>query len=219
MDRLAMIFKNRQDAGIKLAHWLLGKALPPIDIVLGLPRGGVLVAVEVAKILRVSFDLVLVRKLGLAGHSELAMGAIGEDFKAVLNDDIISFYNVSQSQIDHEIRVQSQEIARRKKLYEAVRPGLHVTGKSVLLVDDGLATGASMRAAITTLRQKKVGWLGCAVPVGAADSCRLIEGIVDGFYCYQMPIFFSGVGQWYQDFRQTTDAEVTAIMKDILLAS
>lgn len=150
-----MIFRNRQDAGLKLAIWLKEKSLPPIDIVLGLPRGGVLVANEVAKGLGVSFDVVLVRKLGLPGHEELAMGAIGEDFTAVLNDDIISFYDVTQSQIDHEIRVQSQEILRRKKLYGVWRPNINLTAKSVLLVDDGLATGASMRAAIASLRQKK----------------------------------------------------------------
>lgn len=214
-----MIFRNRQDAGLKLAIWLKEKSLPPIDIVLGLPRGGVLVANEVAKGLGVSFDVVLVRKLGLPGHEELAMGAIGEDFTAVLNDDIISFYDVTQSQIDHEIRVQSQEILRRKKLYGVWRPNINLTAKSVLLVDDGLATGASMRAAIASLRQKKVGWLGCSVPVGAADSCRLIEAMVDGFYCYQMPLFFSGVGQWYEDFRQTTDDDVAKIMRSSQLAS
>ena len=205
-------FVNRKEAGEILAEALSGYAGKSGTLVLALPRGGVPVAYEVAKALSAPLDLWLVRKLGVPGQEELAMGAIAGKNTLVLNDDIIAALNISQPTIDSIIAREQAELERRNKHYRHGKPPPDVGGNTILIIDDGLATGATMRAAIASLRQAAAARVIAAVPVGAMSTCRKIGQEADELVCLHTPEPFYGVGQWYSDFSQTSDEEVLALL-------
>ncbi len=205
-------FSNRAEAGKMLAE-ALSDYIGRSDIfVLALPRGGVPVAYEVARKLAAPLDLWLVRKLGVPGQEELALGALAGKNIRVLNDDIISLLNIDQSAIDIVIAREQAELERRNRLYRQNRPPPDIEGKTAIIIDDGLATGATMRAAIASLRQAGAAQIIAAVPVGASSTCRKIEQEADELVCLHAPEPFYGVGQWYTDFSQTSDEEVLALL-------
>lgn len=206
------VFKDRVTAGRELADALSHYAGRGDVIVLGLPRGGVPVALQVAEILGVSLDLMLVRKLGLPGHKELAMGAIATGGSSVLNEDVVRYYNISAEVIEAATAEERQELQRRERLYRGERPVPELRDRCVILVDDGLATGATMRAAVLALRQQAPAQIVVAVPVAPPDTVALLRAIVDEIVCLATPEPFWGVGRWYQDFAQTTDAEVRELL-------
>jgi len=203
-----MLFEDRREAGQALAENLKTYANRPDVMVLALPRGGVPVAYEVAKALNAPLDIFLVRKLGVPGHEELAMGAIATGGVRVLNENIVRGLGISKDVIDAVIAQEQRELERREKLYRGGRPFPDLRGRTVILVDDGLATGATMSAATTALRKLQSARLVVAVPVGVAETCDQFRAQVDEIICAMTPEPFFGVGRWYQDFSQTTDAEV-----------
>lgn len=205
-------FVDRAEAGEQLAAKLAGYAGRPDTIVLALPRGGVPVAFEIARVLRVPLDVFLVRKLGVPGHEELAMGAIATGGVRVLNRDVVAYLSIPQEAIDIAARREQQELERREQLYRGDRRTLDVRGLTVILVDDGLATGSTMRAAITALKKLKPNRLVVAVPVGPASTVQELREEVDELVCVMVPEYFDGVGRWYEDFSQTTDGEVRTLL-------
>lgn len=205
-------FANRVEAGKMLARALSGYIGRSDILVLALPRGGVPVAYEVARKLSAPLDLWLVRKLGVPGREELALGALAGKNIRVLNDDIIDLLHIDQSVIDAVIGREQAELGRRNRLYRQDRPPPDIKGKTTIIIDDGLATGATMRAAIVSLRQADAAQIIAAVPVGAVSTCRKIEQEVDELVCLHTPEPFYGVGQWYIDFSQTSDEEVLALL-------
>jgi putative phosphoribosyl transferase len=208
------LFKDRQDAGRKLAEALAAYAGRPDVIVLGLPRGGVPVAAEVAKALNAPLDIFLVRKLGAPGHEELAMGAIASGGVRVLNDEVIRMLNVPQPMIDRVAEKEQAEMERRERAFRGDRPRPTLQGRTVILVDDGLATGASMRAAVKGLQAHEPGHIIVAVPTAAPETCAAFEGDVDEVICAVTPRPFFGVGAWYRDFTQTSDEEVRSLLRE-----
>src|SRR5262245_47461921 len=208
-----MYYRDRSEAGHVLASKLARYADQPDVIVLALPRGGVPVAAEVAHALHAPLDVFLVRKLGLPGHEELAMGAIASGGVRVLNDDVICALQVSHDVIESVAEAERQELQRRESLYRGDRPPLDVAGKTVILVDDGLATGASMRAAVAALKQAGPARVVVAVPVGSVDTCAELRNSADEVVCAYMPEPFRAVGLWYEDFSQTTDEEVRELLE------
>lgn len=204
-------FRNRREAGQVLAE--LVRELPPRDsVVLGLPRGGVPVAVEVARVINAPVDVFVVRKLGVPGHEELAMGAIASGGVRVLNDDIVDSFRISAEAIEVAVRREAVELRRREDLYRDGRPPVDVRGKRAILVDDGLATGASMRAAVVALRVLEPAEIVVAVPVAAAESCEEFRHEVETCICAATPEPFYGVGLWYRDFVPTSDSEVRELL-------
>ena len=201
-------FRDRADAGRVLAGALASYAGRTDLIVLALPRGGVPVAFEVARALGAPLDVFLVRKLGLPGHEELAMGAIASGGIRLINEDVVRAYHVSDAQIESVSAAEERELERRERSYRDGRllPPLH--DRTVILVDDGLATGATMRAAVLALRQESPARIVVAVPVAAAETCDDFRSIVDDIVCAETPSPFYAVGLWYEDFSQTTDEEV-----------
>jgi predicted phosphoribosyltransferase len=183
--------------------------------VLALPRGGVPVGAEVAKALGAPLDVFIVRKLGVPGHEELAMGAIASGGVRVLNRDVLGYARITPQQLDAVAAREERELARREAEYRGNRPPLDVRGRTVIIVDDGLATGSSMRAAVQALRAMEPKRVIVAVPVGAAQTCEEFRGIVDEIVCLRTPEPFEAVGLWYDDFTQTTDAEVHALLSQI----
>jgi putative phosphoribosyl transferase len=181
-------------------------------LVLGLPRGGVPVAFEVAKALHIPLDLCLVRKLGVPKHPELAMGAIATGGVKVLNQEVIRELGISPATIETVAARELQELDRRDRLYRGTRPPPQIKGWTVILVDDGLATGSTMRAAITTLRQQQPASLVVAVPVAPPEVYRDFWGVVDKIVCLSTPQPFHAISLWYEDFAQTSDAEVQTIL-------
>ena len=208
-----MLFRDRTDAGRQLAAKLALYAGRTDVRVLALPRGGVPVAFEVAKALRAPLDVFLVRKLGLPGHEELAMGAIASGGVRVLNEDVVRRFRVSDDVIDAVAAEEEKELDRRERLYRGDRPTTDVRDRTVILVDDGLATGATMRAAVVALRQQRPARIVVAVPVGAAETCAEFETEADDTVCAHTPKPFYGVGMWYDDFSQTTDEEVRELLE------
>ena len=207
------IFRDRKEAGQFLAQKLTDYANRPDVVVLALPRGGVPVAYEVANRLNAPLDVFVVRKLGVPGHEELAMGAIASGGVRVLNPDVLSYIRIHEAIIDRVSEFETSELERRERLYRGNRPPLEVKGKTVIVVDDGLATGSSMRAAVKALRQKDPKMIIVAVPVGARETCDSFENEVDTMaVCAVMPEPFMAVGVWYQDFSQTTDEEVRDLL-------
>ena len=207
------IFRDRREAGQFLAQKLTDYANRPDVVVLALPRGGVPVAYEVANRLNAPLDVFVVRKLGVPGHEELAMGAIASGGVRVLNPDVLSYIRIHQAIIDRVSEFETSELERRERLYRGIRPPLEVKNKTVIVVDDGLATGSSMRAAVKALRQKDPKMIIVAVPVGARETCDSFENEVDTMaVCAVMPEPFMAVGVWYQDFSQTTDEEVRELL-------
>lgn len=207
-----MYYRDRSEAGQVLASHLSRYADQPNVLVLALPRGGVPVAAEVAHALHAPLDLFLVRKLGLPSHAELAMGAIASGGVRVLNDDVIGALQVPAEVIETVAAAEQQELERRERLYRGDRPPLDVAGKTVILVDDGLATGASMRAAVAALRQVGPAHVVVAVPVGSVETCAEMRDVADDVVCAYTPQPFRAVGLWYEDFSQTTDQEVRELL-------
>ncbi|MFZ0492910.1 MAG: phosphoribosyltransferase family protein [Acidimicrobiia bacterium] len=199
------MFRDRRDAGAKLASEL--RSTSP-SVVVGLPRGGVVVAAEVAKTLGMPLDIVLVRKLGAPEEPELGIGAIAEGGIEVLNTGLIELLGITVAALDRERERQRRELERRSRLYRFGREPLEVAGRRVILIDDGLATGVTATAAARSLRARGASPLVLAVPVGAPPAVRDLGGEVDEVVCLERPVLFRAVGQWYEDFRQTTDTEV-----------
>jgi len=205
-------FVNRAQAGRLLAARLTHYASRQHTIVLALPRGGVPVAFEIARVLSVPLDVFLVRKLGLPGQQELAMGAIATGGVRVLNKEVVDYLAIPQRIIDMVARQEQQELERRERLYRGDRPAPEVRGVTVILVDDGLATGSSMRAAIAALKKLEPGRIVVAVPVAPRSTVEELGKDVDEVVCVLMPEPFDGVGRWYRDFSQTTDQEVRILL-------
>src|SRR5947209_20072653 len=205
-------FPNRTAAGRLLAEKLITYAGRDDVIVLGLPRGGVPVAYEVAKRLNVPLDVFIVRKLGVPGFEELAAGAIASGGVRVLNEDVLRALPNADEIIESVTAKETAELERREKSYRDDRPAPELRDRVVILVDDGLATGATMRAAVKALRQRRVAKIVVAVPVGPPDTCREFEDEADEVVCASEPEFFQAVGQYYEDFSQTSDDEVRELL-------
>lgn len=210
-DRRA--FEDRKEAGRALAARLRAYAGRSDVVVLALPRGGVPVAFPVAEALDAPLDLFLVRKLGTPGHRELAMGAIASGGIRVLNDEVVKWYGIPPHAIDAVARGEEQELMRREAAYREGRDGVPLEGRVVILVDDGLATGSTMMAAVKAVRQRNPARVIVAVPVGARDTCDALSTLADEVVCVRMPEPFSAVGQWYLDFNQTSDEEVRQLLR------
>lgn len=208
-----MLFRDRTAAGKQLAQALTAYANRPNVVVWGLPRGGVPVAFEVAKALNAPLDVFLVRKLGVPGHEELAMGAIASGGVRVLNEDVVRSLHLSETTIDQVAAKEQQELERREHLYRDDRPTPDVREHTVILVDDGLATGATMRAALRALRQHQPTCIVVAVPISSSETCHEFEAEVDEIICAQTPRPFHSVGFWYDNFSQTTDEEVRDLLQ------
>lgn len=202
------LYQDRSEAGRLLATKLTAYAHRRDVLVLALPRGGVPVAYEVAKALHAPLDVFVVRKLGVPGHEELAMGAIATGDVCVLNEQVVQMLHIPDSIIDAVATEERRELERREHLYRDNRPPPDVHDRIVILVDDGLATGATMRAAVAALRQQHPARIVVAVPVAAPSTCEELSTEVDEIICAQTPTPFFGVGYWYMDFSQTTDKEV-----------
>jgi predicted phosphoribosyltransferase len=207
------VFRDRRDAGRRLAERLTGHAGEPDVLVLGLPRGGVPVAYEVAEHLNAPLDVFLVRKLGVPGHEELAMGAIASGGVRVLNMEVTRSLGIRPATIQAVETSEQRELARRERLYHGSRPAPEVRGRTVILVDDGLATGSSMWAAVEALRQREARRIVVAVPVAAPSTCEAFRQSGIEIVCGVTPEPFSAVGVWYQDFSATTDAEVRELLE------
>jgi len=205
-------FPNRAEAGRLLAEKLEKYADRNDVIVLGLPRGGVPVAYEVAKSLRAPLDVFIVRKLGVPGFEELAAGAIASGGVRVLNEDVLRALPNADEIIESVTAKETAELERREKSYRDDRPAPELRDRVVILVDDGLATGATMHAAVKALRQRDVAKIVVAVPVGPPDTCREFEDEADETICATAPEFFQAVGQYYEDFSQTSDEEVRGLL-------
>jgi predicted phosphoribosyltransferase len=206
------IFSDRAEAGRRLAEQLQQYAARSDVIVLGLPRGGVPVAFEVARRLGVPLDVFIVRKLGVPGFEELAAGAIASGGVRVLNDDVVRVLPNAEETIASITAREILEIERREQIYRDGRPAPELRDRVVILVDDGLATGATMRAAVKALRQRGVAKIVVAVPVGAPETCRELEKEADETICAIAPAWFQAVGQYYEDFSQTSDDEVRELL-------
>jgi predicted phosphoribosyltransferase len=208
-----MLFQDRFEAGRFLASKLRHLANRPDVVVLALPRGGVPVGYEVAKALNAPLDVFVVRKLGVPGHPELAMGAIASGGIRVLNKDVVRRLGIPDYMIDKIAAEEQKELERREQDYRGDRPPLDVKGRTVILVDDGLATGSSMRVAALALRNKNPAQIIVAVPVAAASTCSELKSEADQVVCAVTPEPFWAVGQWYRDFSQTTDEEVRDLLR------
>ncbi|HSU12684.1 phosphoribosyltransferase [Longimicrobium sp.] len=207
-------YRDRVDAGRSLARLLMDHAGRPDVLVLALPRGGVPVGYEVARALGAPLDVFLVRKLGVPGHEELAMGAIASGGVRVLNARVVESLGIPATAIDHVAAQEQAELERRERAYRGGRPPPRVEGCHVILVDDGLATGSTMRAAAAALRAMRPRRLVVAVPVAAAETCEELRAEVDEVVCAMTPEPFYAVGLWYDDFSQTTDQEVAELLAD-----
>ena len=207
-------YLDRRHAGAQLALRLGRYREQSGVVVLALPRGGVPVGYEVARALDAPLDVFLVRKLGLPGYGELAMGAIASGGVRVLNNDVVSWYRIPDHVIDDVTRTEQAELERRERAYRDGRPAVELGNRIVILVDDGLATGSTMKAAIAAVRARAPSRVVAAVPVGAADTCQELADVADEAVCARAPARFLAVGEWYQDFSQTTDEEVRALLKE-----
>jgi putative phosphoribosyl transferase len=201
-------FRDRRDGGRSLAAQLQGYAGRRDLLVLALPRGGVAVAHEVARALKAPLDLAIVRKLGVPGREELAFGAIGTGGVIVLNDDVIDALRIDRATIDDVIAREQMELARRERRYRNDRPLRDLRGATLIVVDDGLATGASMLAAVAALRVREPSRIVVAIPVAATETCELLRREADEVVCCWTPVPFGGVGAWYENFTQLKDADV-----------
>jgi putative phosphoribosyl transferase len=210
---VAAYYRDRTHAGRELASKLLEYAGTPDVIVLALPRGGVPVAFEVAKALRAPLDVFIVRKLGVPGHDEYAMGAIATGGVRVLDDRVVRAARVTRAELDAVTAAEQRELERRERQYRGDRSPPEVAGRTVILVDDGLATGSTMRAAVEALRQEGAARVVVAVPIAPPETCDAFREIVDDIVCARTPEPFYAVGLWYEDFSQTTDDEVRQLLE------
>lgn len=209
---MAPLFKNRTEAGQVLGELVSRALLDANARVLALPRGGVPVGLEVARALHAKLDVFVVRKLGLPGHEELAIGAIASGGVQVLNQDLVAELGVPQELINRLAAREEHELVRREQLYRGNRPAVPVQDCTVVLVDDGLATGATMKAATKALRAKNPREIVVAVPVASEEACEDLRRLADKVICAETPEPFVAVGSWYQDFAQITDEEVQALL-------
>lgn len=209
---MVLRFRNRKEAGKMLAQNLTAYANEENLLVLALPRGGVPVAFEVAKALNAPLDVCIVRKLGVPGHKELAMGAIASGGIGVLNSDVINTLGIDKEAIQAVAVEELQELQRRDRTYRGDAPPLNVENKTVILIDDGIATGSTMRAAIAILQQQQPQKIVVAIPVAPASTYKELQSEVDEIVCLQIPEILSAIGLWYEDFAQTTDEEVKEIL-------
>jgi putative phosphoribosyl transferase len=207
-----MRFRDRKQAGRMLAERLAAYRGRPDVLVLALPRGGVPVGFEVAQALNAPLDVFIVRKLGVPGHEELAMGAIASGGVIVLNEDVVRGLMIPEEVIQQVAAREQQELERRERAYRGTRPAPDVKDRTVILVDDGLATGSTMMAAAKALRQQQPAEIVVAVPVAAPSTCNRLRAVADEVICVLMPEMFYAVGQWYADFSQTTDEEVRELL-------
>jgi len=205
-------YRDRRHAGVELARHLADVKGQDV-VVLALPRGGVPVAFEVARALDAPLDVFVVRKLGLPGHPEFAMGALASGGVRVLNDEVVRLYRIPEQAVEAIAQDEQTELERRERAYRSQRPALDVRGRTVVLIDDGLATGSTMKAAVEAVRALSPARIIVAVPVGSPDTCREFAGIADEIVCARRPEHFAAVGQWYDDFRQTTDEEVRELLQ------
>ncbi|MGN6812826.1 MAG: phosphoribosyltransferase [Thermomicrobiales bacterium] len=209
---MSRIFRNRYDAGRQLAELLTSHASDPALLVLALPRGGVPVAFEVARALHAPLDVLLVRKLGVPGQQELAMGAIASGGVRILNETVVTSLRIPPATIEEVAANEEAELARRERQYRDARPWPNLHGRTVMLVDDGLATGATMHAAAIAVRRQEPARLIVAAPVAALETCNALRAVVDEIVCAITPERFHAVGLWYDDFEQTTDDEVRELL-------
>ncbi len=209
-----MVFRNRTDAGRALARRLRPYADRPDVLILALPRGGVPVAYEVARTLHAPLDVFLVRKLGVPGQEELAMGAIASGGVRVLNQEVVNALQIPDEIIDSVAETEWRELERRERAYRDDRAWPDIRGRTIILIDDGLATGTTMRAAIAALRQQGPARIVVAVPVASATTCEEFHDLAEDVVCVQTPEPFFAVGAWYDDFTQTSDAEVHSLLDD-----
>ena len=207
-----VVFRDRRDAGQVLARTLSAYVDSPGVLVLALPRGGVPVAYEVAQALRAPLDVFVVRKLGVPGREEYAMGALASGGVRVLNDEAVQQLDISAATIDAVTRSEQLELERRERLYRDDRPAPQVRGRTVILVDDGLATGSTMLAAVRALKMQRPARLVVAVPTAAAETCEQLRREADEVICATTPQPFRAVGLWYEDFSQTSDEEVRELL-------
>ncbi|TMC23352.1 MAG: phosphoribosyltransferase [Chloroflexi bacterium] len=205
-------FRDRTEAGQVLAARLTAYSHRPDVLVLALPRGGVPVAFEVARALHAPLDVLVVRKLGVPGYEELAMGAIASGGVRVLNDDVVRMLGISEAVINRVVADAQSELERRERLYRGERRAAEVQGRTVVLVDDGIATGATTRAAIAVIRHQQPARIVLAVPVAASVTCEEFETLVDELVCVIRPEVFYAVGFWYEHFEQTTDEQVCDVL-------
>jgi predicted phosphoribosyltransferase len=205
-------FDDRRQAGIALARSLSRYERRADVVVLGLPRGGVPVGYEIARALNAPLDVFVVRKLGVPGHRELAMGAIASGGVRVLNDPVIRACRISPSAIEKVAAEEEIELERRERAYRGERSAIEIEGKIVVLVDDGLATGSTMKAAVESARLRRPARVVVAVPVGAAETCHHLADFADEIVCLHTPTFFEAVSQCYVDFTETSDDEVRALL-------
>ena len=212
MQQVEVNFKDRIDAGQILAN-KLSKYADQKPLVLGLPRGGVPVAFEVAKALKAPMDVYIVRKLGVPGHEELAMGAIATGDVRVLNKGVIDALQISKEEIAIETRKEKEELKRRERLYRGGRPPLDVTNRTVLLIDDGIATGSTIKAAIAALKKQKASRIVIGVPVAPPSAIEELKAEVDEVVCVSTPEFFMAISLWYDEFPQTSDEQVRELLE------
>ncbi len=206
------VFRDRREAGQALAAALADESVAR-PVVLGLARGGVPVAAEIATGLDAPLDVFVVRKLGVPWQPELAMGAIASGDILVRNEEVLVGLPQAQAALEAVRQRETAELAARERRYRGSRPPVPVAGRRVIVADDGLATGSSMIAALRALRKAGAASIVVAVPVGPPDTCRRIEALCDRLVCLEQPRWFMAVGQWYEDFRQTEDAEVSALLQ------
>jgi putative phosphoribosyl transferase len=211
----ALIFEDRRDAGRQLAARISQRRyVKESPLILGIPRGGVVVAAEVAEALSAPLDVVIARKIRAPYQPELGIGAVVDGTHiTVLNEELVRTVGASKDYLDREIAYQSREVDRRLQLYRGDRPGTEVLGKTVIIVDDGIATGYTFRAALEGLRQRKPLRLVAAAPVGARDTAKMLAAFADELICLSTPFNFMAVGQWYRNFDQVSDEEVVAILQ------
>jgi putative phosphoribosyl transferase len=207
-------YDDRRHAGAVLAEQLGHFKGRHHLVVLALPRGGVPVAHEVARAIDAPLDVFLVRKLGVPGHRELAMGAIASGGVRVLNADVVSMYGLPKAVIDAVAREEQAELERRERAYRDGRTPIQLRGRTVLLIDDGLATGSTMKAAVEAVRAHDPARIIVAVPVGSPETCREFADVADEIVCARAPEYFAAVGQWYRDFSQTSDEEVRDLLRE-----
>ncbi|OGY42076.1 MAG: hypothetical protein A2Y82_02305 [Candidatus Buchananbacteria bacterium RBG_13_36_9] len=208
-----MTFEDRADAGQKLAAKLIQYKNQKDALILALPRGGVVTAFEIARDLNLPLDIVVPRKIGAPQNEEYAIGAITESGEGIFNQEAIASLNITKDYLEQTIAKEKKEAQRRLETYRQDRPPLNLSAKAVIIIDDGIATGLTMRAAIKSIREKKAKKIIVAVPVSAQDSLKTIKEEADEVICLHAPLFFGAVGAFYKDFRQTTDEEVIDLMK------
>ena len=206
-------FKDRADAGRQLAAAIRRAHLGSDAVVLALPRGGVPVAAEIARELKLPLDVLCVRKLGVPFQPELAMGAVASGDAVVRNEEVIVQTHVPPAEFERVLAAERQELARRERRYRGDAPPVPVAARTVVLVDDGVATGATMAAAVSALRLRQAGRIVVAVPVGAPEACERLAALADEVICLLRPMFFSSVGGWYEDFDQTDDSQVKQLLE------